>query len=442
MVPVEWHGNDVRIHPAGAVRGEAVPPGSKSLTNRYLACAALADGHSVLRGVSLSDDAHAMLAGLSQLGVWSEVRADRREITIIGCKGHLPADEAELDVGHAGTAMRFLAGLACLGFGQYRLDGSPRMRARPIGALVEALRALGAHIGYDNVPGYPPLNILARGLAGGEVAFDTPPSSQFISALLMAAPYARQDVMIRIDGPLVSRPYVDMTIDVMRSMGVEVVASEGRRFIVPAQQRYQPGEFTIEPDASAAGYLWTAGAVTGGRVRVRGLTRNSRQGDTRFVDVLARMGCVVDEDGSSLAVAAPADGRLTGISIDLNDMPDTVQTLAVAALFADGPTEVRNVANLRVKETDRLAALGAELGRLGARVALRADGLTIHPPARITPAEIRTYDDHRMAMSFALAGLVVEGIVIKDAGCVSKSFPDFFEVLSALGGGTRNTTVL
>ena len=422
----------ISIQPVYNLDATVRAPGSKSLTNRYLACAALADGRSTLRGASVSDDTRAMLDGLDRLGVQTELHADRRDITIMGCRGHVPADEAEIDVGDAGTAMRFLTGLACLGYGQYRLDGSARMRQRPIGALVEALQSLGAHIGYDGVEGCPPLSVMARGLAGGEVVCQTPPSSQFVSALLMVAPYARQDVLIRIDGTLVSQPYVDMTIDVMRSMGVELLAADGRRFIVPAFQRYQSGEFAIEPDASAATYLWTAAAITGGRVRTCGLTRRSRQGDARFVDVLARMGCGVREDDLSLEVAAPAGGRLTGIDIDLNDMPDTVQTLAVAALFADGPTSIRNVANLRVKETDRLAALEAELVRLGARVELRDDGLTIHPPPRITPAEIRTYGDHRMAMSFALAGLVVDGVVIRSAGCVSKSFPDFFAVLHAM----------
>lgn len=431
---VERRGNDVRIVPGGPVRGNVVLPGSKSLTNRYLMCAAVADGRSVLRGASLSDDTHAMLHGLEQLGVRAEVYAEGREISITGCKGYLPADEADIHVGHAGTAMRFLTALACLGLGRYRLDGSARMRQRPIGALVGALQALGAQIGYELTEGCPPLTIRARGLRGGEAVFETPPSSQYVSALLMVAPYAKQDVLLRIEGTLTSRPYVDMTTEVMRSLGVELLEADGRRFIVPAYQRYQAGEYAIEPDGSAATYFWAAAAVTSGRVRVSGLTRRSRQGDARFVDVLGQMGCTVNEGDSFLEVAGPASGRLRGIAIDLNEMPDTVQTLAVVALFADGPTEIRNVANLRIKETDRIAALATELTRLGARVDARPDGLMVHPPARIMPAEIHTYDDHRMAMSFAVAGLAGDGIVIQDAGCVSKSFPDFFEVLGGLGG--------
>lgn len=435
MRAVERCGGDVRMHPVGRIAGTVTLPGSKSLTNRYLACAALADGRSVLTGASLSDDARAMRSGLEQLGVRTEVRADRRELIVEGCRGHLPADEAEIDVGNAGTAMRFLTALACLGYGRYRLDGAARMRARPIGPLVDALRALGARIDYEQAEGCPPLTILARGLAGGEVAFDTPPSSQYTSALLMAAPYAAQDVFIRIAGALTSRPYVDMTIGVLRAMGVELVEADGRRFIVPARQRYRAGTYAIEPDASAATYFWAAAAVTGGRVRVAGLRRSSAQGDVGFVDVLARMGCEVDETADGLAVAGPPGGRLRGITVDLNAMPDTAQTLAVVALAADGPTEIRNVANLRIKETDRLAALAAELTRLGARVDTRADGLTVHPPQRPAAAEVRTYDDHRMAMSFAVAGLLADGLVIRDAGCVSKSFPEFFEVLDGLAGG-------
>ncbi len=429
-MPVERLGASVRVRAAGPIDAAITLPGSKSLTNRYLACAALAGGRSVLRGASLSDDAVAMLRGLEQLGLPAQVLSARREIHVTGRNGNLPAEEAE--IGNAGTAMRFLTALTCLGHGQYRLDGSPRMRQRPIAALVDALRTLGAQIGYDGAEGFPPLTVLAQGLSGGEVAFQTPPSSQYISALLMAAPYALQDVLIRIEGALASRPYVEMTSDVMRSMGVELLEAGGQRFIVPAAQRYRAGQYAIEPDASAATYFWAAAAIAGGRTRVDGLTRASRQGDVRFVDVLAQMGCRVIEDALGLAVEAPPIGQLTGVAVDLNEMPDTVQTLAVVALFASGPTDIRNVANLRIKETDRIAALATELARLGGRVDVRPDGLTIHPPPRVTPAEVQTYDDHRMAMSFAVAGLAADGVVIGNAACVTKSFPEFFDVLDTL----------
>ncbi len=426
---VERTGDCVRIHPAGPIVTTVSPPGSKSLTNRYLTCAALADGRSVLTGASLCDDSRVMLEGLTRLGVRTELTHSGTEIVVFDGRGNLCADDVDIDAGDAGTAMRFLTALSCLGFGRRRLDGSARMRQRPIGGLVDALVGLGAQIGYEGQPGYPPLTVLASGLRGGEIQLPAPPSSQFLSALLMVAPYAMQDVLIRLEGPLVSRPYVDLTMDVMRTMGVEVLEADGGRLVVPAFQRYRAGQYAIEPDASAACYFWAAAAVTGGRVRVEGLTRRSRQGDVRFVDLLARMGCRTDESESSLEVAGPVDGRLTGISVELNEMPDTVQTLAAVALFAESPTRIRNVANLRLKETDRIAALAAELTRLGAKVQITADGLDITPPKRILPAEIRTYGDHRMAMSFSIVGLATEGIAIRDPDCVSKSFPGFFEVL-------------
>ncbi len=280
--------------------------------------------------------------------------------------------------------MRFLTALACLGHGEFRLDGSPRMRERPIGPLVDGLRTLGAPVGYEEEEGFPPVLVRGQGLLGGEVTLADLPSSQFISALLMVAPYARQDVLMRVLGDLPSQPYLAMTIAAMRSLGVELVESEGRRFVVPAYQHYQGREVEIEPDASSATYLWAAAAITGGQVQVAGLTRRSNQGDTRFIDVLAQMGCVVEEDDEGIAVAAPSDGKLRGIAVDLNDMPDAAQTLAVVALFGEGPTEIRNVGTLRVKETDRVAALATELERLGAEVTTTATSLTIRPPAQIT----------------------------------------------------------
>jgi 3-phosphoshikimate 1-carboxyvinyltransferase len=425
-------GPDVHIVPLAQPPDRLVRlPGSKSLTNRHLACAALADGDTTLLEVALCDDTDRMLAGLRNLGIRATLDAARREIRVSGGRGFFPEDEASLDAGQAGTAMRFLAALACLGHGRYRIDGSHRMRQRPIGPLVDALVELGAYISYDDIPGYPPLTIEARGLMGGTVSFARPPSSQFVSALLMVAPYAVRDVLIDVRGPLVSRPYVDMTLAVMQALGVETLAEESR-FIVPASQRYRGGDFAIAPDASAASYFWAAAAITGGRVGVRGLSRGSVQGDVGFVDVLAQMGCTVEHAADAIIVAGPPRGRLRGVNVDLNTMPDTVQTLAVAALFANTPTTIRNVANLRIKETDRIAALAAELARVGAVVDVQTDGLTVFPPAEISPAEIHTYDDHRMAMSFALAGLVAPGVVIRDAACVSKSFPEFFDVLDTL----------
>ena len=434
---VERIGRDVRVSGDGPLNGEVRVPGSKSLTQRMLICAALADGTSTLHGALLADDTRIMAEGLGRLGAAIEIDEACDEIEICGCGGHWRADRAELDVGAAGTAMRFLTAAACLGNGLHRIDGSERMRQRPIAALVDALHELGAEIGYERDSGYPPLTIMARGLTGGEVVFDSPPSSQYVSAILMVAPYAANDVMIRIDGSLPSRPYIDLTLDAMRTMGVEVLESDGRRFVIPSSQRYIGGVHEIEPDASSTSYFFAAAAVTGGRMRVAGLTRRSRQGDAGFVDVLEQMGCSVDEGGDYLEVRGPRSGKLAGVSVDLNAMPDTVQTLAVAALFAEGPTEIRNVANLRVKETDRLAALAAELARLDAKVDLYDDGLKIYPPMRTASAEIRTYDDHRMAMSFSIAGLAGAPVLIKDADCVSKSFPEFFSVLAGIPSGGR-----
>lgn len=425
-------GPDVRMHAAGPIGGGVRLPGSKSLTNRYVICAALADGDSVLRRASMSDDARSMVAALASLGLSARLEPIGAEIIVRGAGGLIPALEADLNVGHAGTTMRFLTALCCLGRGSYRLDGSARMRERPIGDLVEGLRELGATIGYEGEEGFPPLTVRGGGLSGGRAAFEDAPSSQFISAVLMAAPYAASDVMIEVRGRGVSRPYLDLTLDVMRTMGVEVLEMDGR-YIVPAAQRYHGRAIVIEPDASGASYFWAAAAVTGGRVAVPGLGRASRQGDVRFCDVLTQMGCTAAEQQGGIEVQGPPPGGLRGIDVDLNDMPDTVQTLAVVALFAQGPTRIRNVANLRIKETDRLDALRRELTKLGARVELHEAGLTVHPPAVVRPAAIDTYGDHRMAMSFAIAGLRCGGLVIRDAACVSKSVPEFYDLLNGLG---------
>lgn len=432
-MPITDEHPHVRVTPGGPANGVAELPGSKSLTNRFLACAALADGATQLRRVCTGDDTRRMIAGLRALGV--RIAHDERAAaaTIDGCRGILPAGEAEIDAGAAGTAMRFLTALCCLGHGRYRLDGTARMRERPLGPLLEGLGCLGARIGCLAREGYPPLEVRAAGLGGGEVHFDRPVSSQFISALLMVAPYATRDVRIGVAGELPSRPYVDMTLGVMEALGVIGLEADGRRFAVPAGQRYQGGSFAIEPDASAASYCWAAAALTGGRVTVPGLSGASAQGDARFVDVLERVGCEVSRAPEGLRVCGPADRRLRGGTFDLNAMPDTVQTLAVTAVFAGEPTTIRNVANLRVKETDRLAALATELRKLGARVDVLDDGLTIAPPDAPQAAEIETYDDHRMALSFALAGLrIAGGVLIRDAGCVSKSFPEYFDVLRRL----------
>jgi len=408
------------------------PPGSKSLTNRALLVAALAEGSSTLDGVLEADDTLLMVDALRSLGIDIEIRPGHRAV-VRGCRGFWPVDEADLYAGHAGTVLRFLTAACCIGFGRYRLDGSARMRRRPMSDLVNALRDLGARIGYEAEDGYCPLTVRAVGLRGGRVVFDRPISSQFISALLMAAPRAVQDVMIRLEGPIPSTPFIRMTTCVMAAFGAEVVDDAERSLIVPAMQRYIATEYAIEPDATAASYFFAAAAVSGGRVTVEGLGQASCQGDLNFVRLLERMGCLVEEAKHRTTVVGPMDGRLRGIEADLSEMPDVAQTLAVTACFADGPTVIRGVGNLRVKETDRLEALATELTRIGVKVQVTDDSLTILPQAQMRAAEIETYQDHRMAMSFAIAGLRIDGLVIRNPGCVAKTFPRFFEVWQALG---------
>jgi 3-phosphoshikimate 1-carboxyvinyltransferase len=341
----------------------------------------------------------------------------------------IPAEEANIFVGNSGTNMRFLTAILSLGRGRYRLDGVARMRERPIGNLLDALNALGVQAHAEHQNGCPPVIINANGLPGGNVQIKGDVSSQFLSGLLMAAPLAQKRCIIEVNGPLVSQPYVSMTVAMMRQFGVEVETPTPVRFEVKPGQEYQcDGEYLIEPDASAASYFWGAAAVTSGVVGVTSLTAQSLQGDVRFVDALERMGCRVERETTSIVVhGAP----MHGIDVDMNDISDTVMTLAAVACFAEGPTTIRNVAHIRHKETDRLAALATELRRLGAGVDEFADGLTITPKP-LHGAEVETYNDHRMAMSLALIGLRVPGVVIKDPGCVAKTYPGFFRDLEAL----------
>jgi 3-phosphoshikimate 1-carboxyvinyltransferase len=325
-----------------------------------------------------------------------------------------------------------LTALVSLGHGRYRLDGTPRMRERPIEDLLAALRQLGVRAASERNNGCPPVVIEANGLRGGLVRIKGDMSSQFLSGLLMAAPRASGDVAIEVDGPLVSLPYVSMTVEMMRQWGLRIDMTSEPRFSIPAPQETGLGAYDVEPDASAASYFWGAAAVTGGAVRVLGLNTHSLQGDIRFVDVLEEMGCtaVRGEDGITVH-----GGPLRGIDVDMNDISDTVMTLGAVALFADRPTTIRNVAHIRHKETDRLAALATELRRVGAEVEEFADGLRI-TPRPLHGAEIETYNDHRMAMSMALVGLMVPGVVIKDPGCVAKTYPDFFSDLEKLRDDT------
>jgi len=416
------------IRPTGPLHGSIRPPGSKSLTNRALVCAALADGCSRLSGLLESEDTKVMIAGLRQLGV--TVRHDRETQTaeIDGCAGTLPSSGAEVYAANSGTTMRFLTALVALGHGDFRLDGNARMRQRPIGDLIQALGRLGVYARSQAGTGCPPVLVEARGLPGGRVSVAGDVSSQFLSAILLAAPCAAAPVELVVDGPLVSKPYVEMTLAVMRAFGAVVEADALDRFIIPAPQVYRARDYAVEPDASAASYFFAAAAVTGGRVRVEGLSRASLQGDVAFCDCLEWMGCQVEYGADSITVTG---APLRGIDVDMNAISDTAQTLSVVALFAEGPTLIRNVAHVRHKETDRLAALATELRKLGASVVEGPDRLAI-TPGPLRGATLDTYDDHRMAMSLALAGLRVPGVVIRDPGCTAKTYPQFFDDLERL----------
>ena len=421
--------DSIEIQPSSEpIRATVRPPGSKSITNRALACAALAEGRSTLRGALDSDDTRVMIAGLRSLGIPVEVQESGQTLVVEGCKGQPPAAEAAIFVGNSGTTIRFLTALATLGQGSYRLDGIARMRERPIGDLVDALAQLGAHVSCEGDNACPPVAITATGLPGGEASIRGDISSQYLSGLLMAAPCAKDCVTVQVDGTLVSIPYVSMTLAVMKSFGVEVSSAKDYSEIkIPATGNYVTADYDIEPDASAASYFWAAAAVTGGEVTVEGLGRDSLQGDVEFVDCLAKMGCEIHYGENQITVAG---APLRGIDVDMNAISDTVQTLAVVALFAEGTTRIRNVPHIRHKETDRIAAVATELRKLGAEVVEHADGLDITPGTFIA-AEIATYDDHRMAMSFAIAGLVKPGVVICDPGCTSKTYPNFFADLAA-----------
>ena len=424
--------DEIEIKVSGPVRGAIRPPGSKSITNRALACAALAEGASTLSGALDSEDTQVMIAALRQLGIAIDADLPSAVLRVEGCGGQIPSPGGDLYVANSGTTIRFLAALVALGRGEFRLDGAPRMRERPIGDLVEALRQLGADAASEGPGGCPPVVIRAHGLPGGPAQVRGDVSSQFLSGLLMAAPYAERPVELKVEGTLVSQPYVRMTLAVMSAFGVDVPPGDLSRFRLPAGVKYRGRAYAIEPDASAASYFFAAAAISGGEVTVEGLSRQSLQGDVAFVDVLEQMGCRVTWGHDRITVSG---GLLKGVDVDLNAISDTVQTLGAVALFANGPTTVRGVGHIRHKETDRIGALATELRKLGATVEERSDGLKITPGV-LHGAAIDTYQDHRMAMSLALVGLRVGGVVIHDPGCTAKTYPRFFEDLERLTAGS------
>jgi 3-phosphoshikimate 1-carboxyvinyltransferase len=426
------------ISPRGPLEATATVPGSKSITNRALLIAALAEGRSRIEGALVAEDATVMQSALRALG--ARVRPDADDPTqldVVGVDGRWPSTGARLDLALSGTSLRFLTAAVALGRGRFRLDGSDRMRERPIGDLVAALGALGVQVQAAGGGLYPPVDVDADGMPGGVTTVAGDRSSQFLSGLLIASPYARAATTVRVTGDLQSKPFVDLTLAVMRAFGVEVERDGYARFtVVPGH--YQARRYRVEGDAMAAGYAWGAAAMAGGRVRVGNVGASSQQGDKALLDVLARMGCDVRWELESSTLAAMAGRRLRAGSFDLNDLPDQAQTLAVLALAADGPVEIQRVANLRIKETDRLRALATELRKFGAAVDERSDALRIVPPAAPPErVEVDTYGDHRMAMAFALAGARWPGVTIREPACVGKTYPGFFDDLRSWGVGVE-----
>lgn len=406
------------------IEGTVNLPGSKSLSNRALLLASLAQGTTVLSNLLDSDDVRRMLEALEKLGVKYSLSEDRTVCTVTGIGGAFRAEQPlELFLGNAGTAMRPLAAALCLSHGSFTLTGEPRMYERPIAHLIDAMREAGAEVEYLKIEGYPPLRIRGGSLRGSIIHIDGSVSSQFLTAALMAAPLFGRDLTIEITGELVSRPYIDITMKLMQDFGVEVVNRQYSSFFIRGGQNYvSPGCFLVEGDASGASYFLAAGAI-GGTATVTGLGCGSIQGDLKFVDVLKAMGADVSMTDTS--VTCTGNGHLRGVDMDMNHIPDAAMTVAVLALFAEGPTVIRNIYNWRVKETDRISAMANELKKLGAEVEEGRDYLKVEMKQPLKPASIDTYNDHRMAMCFSLAALGTD-LVINDPGCTSKTFPDYF----------------
>ena len=405
-------------------------PGSKSITQRALITAALADGSSVLYGPLLSEDTDYSSAALQQMGI--DIHKDTQSWRVSGTAGRINEPDDDIYLGNNGTATRFLTSVAALGNGEFIIDGDERMRQRPIGPLMAALKGWGVDIVSIEDTGCPPLSIMASGLRGGRTVLPEGKSSQYLSSLLLVAPYAERQAELQVDGEILSKPYVAMTLEVMAAFGVEVgAAADFSRFTIPGGC-YRPCDYHIEGDASNASYFWAAAAVCGGSVTVENVPVPSLQGDTMLVPLLSRMGCTVEQQGRGIKVVGPE--TLEPITVDMGDMPDVVPTLAVVAAFAEGASEISNIAHLRIKECDRLSATTTELRKLGVVVDEFDDRMVIHGKggAGMRAAEIKTYEDHRMAMSMAVAGLRIAGVRILDEKCVAKSFPDFWDRFTTL----------
>ncbi|WED20764.1 3-phosphoshikimate 1-carboxyvinyltransferase [Vibrio sp. JC009] len=419
------------LQPIHQVNGEINLPGSKSVSNRALLLAALSKGTTRLTNLLDSDDIRHMLNALTKLGVTYNLSDDKSVCEVQGLGKPFVASQAqELFLGNAGTAMRPLAAALCLGEGEFVLTGEPRMKERPIGHLVTALKEAGADIEYLENENYPPLKIKGTGLKSGTVSIDGSISSQFLTAFLMSAPLAEGEITIKIEGELVSKPYIDITLHIMKQFGVNVINNNYEEFVIPAGQGYvSPGDFLVEGDASSASYFLAAAAIKGGEIKVTGIGKNSIQGDIQFADALEKMGAEI-EWGDDYVISRV--GELKAIDMDFNHIPDAAMTIATTALFAEGTTAIRNVYNWRVKETDRLAAMATELRKVGAQVEEGEDYIIVTPAKELKHAAIDTYDDHRIAMCFSLVALSDTPVTINDPKCTSKTFPDYFEQLERL----------
>lgn len=412
----------IEIRPTQPISAEVEIPASKSYTNRALLIAALVDGECRIETPLFSDDTHFMSEALISFGI--PVKREENAFVVSGTGGKIIAPEEEIFVGNAGTTMRFLTTFSSLAQGVTRLNGDKRMLERPIGDLLDCLRQMQVQAISVKGNQCPPLEIHGGHVCGGEVRLAGDKSSQYLTSILLSAPYFDHDTTIHIQGDLTSKTYADITLDIMKAFGVRVDNENYQRFHVASGQRYRAGTYRVEGDWSSASYFLAAAAVTGGKITLTGMNPDSVQGDAQFLDVLRQMGCDIETSKEKIHLKG---NPLKGIAINMNSMPDAVQTLAVTALFAEGETVITGIGNLRIKETDRISALATELSRLGATVNSGDDFLTIRPEKNLAGAEIETYDDHRMAMSFALAGLKVPGVKIKNPRCVEKSFPDFFD---------------
>lgn len=421
------------LKPIGKINGEIFLPGSKSLSNRALLIAALANGTTKITNLLVSDDIKHMLNALTSLGIKYTLSDCGTECTVIGNNGFFSTNEPlELYLGNAGTAMRPLCAALAASEGEFVLTGEPRMKERPIGHLVDALEQLNANIEYLENKDYPPVKITGKALTGNTVSIDGSISSQFLTAILMITPLLKTDTNIEIDGELVSKPYIDITLDIMSRFGVKVQNNNYKSFTVKGSQSYQAvAKYMVEGDASSASYFLAAGAIKGGEITVHGVGELSVQGDKHFADVLEKMGAEVHWNDESITVVGK---KLTAVDMDMNHIPDAAMTIATTALFASGTTTIRNIYNWRVKETDRLYAMATELRKVGAEVVEGEDYISITPPKSLKHAEIDTYDDHRVAMCFSLVALSDTPVTINDPKCTAKTFPDYFDKLAQVSG--------